>query len=357
MRPDRPSGHEPVDLKVSIPDAPGRNRRSAPGTGDETSQPMNLRVTSRTAVLALGLLAAATGTNAFERPSAEERAAALGNLDDETVPLQRLLDPDADFAPIPSPGPGDWLANHAEPGQTYAAFRDAPGHRPEAVRRIIYLQPLGGFPVECSPSLDEIRAYAAAFFQMEVKVLPALAPDETQFQPRENPRSGRRQVRSTSIMAYLADRLPADAYCLLGVTMEDLYPAPSWNYVFGQASLRDRVGIYSFARYDPAFWGGARPANYADLILRRSCQVMAHEIAHMFGLYHCVYFHCLLNGSNNLDESDAAPQHLCPICLRKLHFAAGFDAAKRYQDLAAFYDRHRWTGESRWVARQLAKLP
>jgi archaemetzincin len=33
--------------------------------------------------------------------------------------------------------------------------------------------------------------------------------------------------------------------------MEDLYPEPSWNFVFGQASLNERVGVYSFARYGP----------------------------------------------------------------------------------------------------------
>ena len=357
MRPDRRGGNEPVDLEIGLPDARRRHRRSVPGTGDETLQSMLPRAINRPALLVLGFLAAATVATAFERPLAEERAEALGDLGDETVALQRLLEPDADFAPIPKPGPGDWLANHPEPGQTYAAFRLAPGHRPDAVRHIIYLQPLGGFPPEGSPPLEEIRAYAAAFFQMEVKVLPALAPDEARFKPRKNPGTGRHQVRSTSIMAYLVERLPADAFCLLGLTMEDLYPAPSWNYVFGQASLQKRVGVYSFARYDPAFWGEVRPPDYADLILRRSCQVMAHEIAHMFGLYHCVYFHCLLNGSNNLTEADAAPQHLCPICLRKLYLAVGFDPVKRYQDLAAFYGRHHWTAESGWTKRQLAKLP
>jgi archaemetzincin len=35
--------------------------------------------------------------------------------------------------------------------------------------------------------------------------------------------------------------------------MEDLYPDPAWNFVFGQASLRERVEVFSFARYDPAF--------------------------------------------------------------------------------------------------------
>mgnify|MGYP000107882883 CR=1 FL=1 len=42
------------------------------------------------------------------------------------------------------------------------------------------------------------------------------------------------------------------------VTMTDLYPSEDWNFVFGQASLRNRVGAYSFARYDPAFYGKER---------------------------------------------------------------------------------------------------
>ena len=46
---------------------------------------------------------------------------------------------------------------------------------------------------------------------------------------------------------------------LKGVTLRDLYPSPEWNYVFGEASIKDRVGIYSFARYDPHFFGEDSP--------------------------------------------------------------------------------------------------
>lgn len=31
--------------------------------------------------------------------------------------------------------------------------------------------------------------------------------------------------------------------------MSDIYPRPSWNYVFGLASLSEYVGVFSFARY------------------------------------------------------------------------------------------------------------
>ena len=47
-------------------------------------------------------------------------------------------------------------------------------------------------------------------------------------------------------------------------------------------------------------------------------QVMTHEIGHMFGIKHCVYHNCAMNGSNHLAESDRRAASLCPICLRKL---------------------------------------
>jgi archaemetzincin len=37
--------------------------------------------------------------------------------------------------------------------------------------------------------------------------------------------------------------------------------------------------------------------------LRNACGVMVHEIGHMFGLEHCTYFECTMNGSNSYEES------------------------------------------------------
>ena len=107
--------------------------------------------------------------------------------------------------------------------------------------------------------------------------------------------------------------------------MRDLYPDPAWNFVFGQASLRERVAVYSFARYadrDPR------------VVLRRSCKVLAHETSHMFGIEHCIYFRCVMNGSNHLAESDARPLRLCPVDLRKLQWSVGFDVVERQKRLA-----------------------
>jgi archaemetzincin len=310
----------------------------------------------RWGLLVLSLFTAAGASAGFDRPSEKEQLRALGDLFEEADTLHRLLTPDGDFRPVRLPDANDWLGQHAEAGQTFDAYRESDAHRPDATRRIIYLLPIGNFPEETSPPLEEMRAYAADFFQMEVKLLPAYLPHDLEFSPRKNPRSGQRQVLSTAVMSFLKTRLPPDGYCLLGVTMEDLYPQPSWNYVFGQASLNERVGIYSLARYDPAFWGEERGNRYRDLILQRSCKVLAHETAHMFGLRHCIYFACVVNGSNHMAETDAQPQHLCPVCLRKLHHAIGFEPVRRYEQLARFFRRQKWYDDLDWVNRQLTRV-
>jgi archaemetzincin len=177
------------------------------------------------------------------------------------------------------------------------------------------------------------------------------------FAPRVNPQTKQVQRLTTAVLDFLSERVPADAFCVLGVTLEDLYPSASWNYVFGQASLGRRVGVYSFARYDPDFFDERRPNDWRDRLLRRSCKVLVHETGHMFGLRHCVYYGCVMNGSNHLAEADSRPLHLCPVCLRKLQNGTGFDAVKRYRELAAFYRAQGWTEDAQWCERQAAKTP
>lgn len=293
---------------------------------------------------------------AFDRPSENDRLRALGNLHEESAPLRKLLIPDDDFSAISPPGRNDWLTWHAEQGQTYEEYCDSKPNKPDPTRKILYLLPIGEFDDETSPDFKTLGAYASSFFQMEVKVLPAHFPHELEFEPRKNPRSGQRQLLTRGITKFLSTQLPADGYCLLGLTMADLYPAPSWNFVFGEASLAERVGIFSLVRYDPAFWGDERGKNFRDVILQRACKVLTHETSHMFGMQHCIYFVCVVNGANHMDETDGHPQHLCPLWLRKMHYATGFDAVKRYRDLAAFYRQQKWFEEFDWVQRQLRRV-
>ncbi len=76
----------------------------------------------------------------------------------------------------------------------------------------------------------------------------------------------------------------------------------------------------------------------------------------MFGLAHCTYFNCLMNGSNHLVEADRRPLHLCPVCLRKLQWSIGFDVLKRYSALEGICRVNGFTDEADWLTRRLKNL-
>ena len=260
--------------------------------------------------------------------------AAIGETHGLPPALRCALDP-SHFEALPPPGPSDWLANHPEHGQTFDEFVASHPNRPTPQRHTIYLQPLGTF------DLGPIKKWTEAFFMMPVVVRPPLDLRRAHITARRNPSGGQEQLLTTDILALLQRELPSDAYCMLGITMIDLYPDPAWNFVFGQAALRERVGVYSFARYDG--------------VARRSCKVLAHETAHMFGIEHCIFFRCVLNGSNHLAESDARPMHLCPVDLRKLQWSIGFDVIERDRRLARVCERAGFADEARWYAREIQR--
>jgi archaemetzincin len=294
---------------------------------------------------------------AFEPPGPDLRRAAVGDIEGLSPVLHRAFSADTlEFEPIPKPGLRDWLTVHPESGQTFDEFKGSGPNRPAESRRVIYLQPLGEFAADRSPSIEKLREFASAFFSMEVKALPPLALDKSKFTTRHNPNTDNPQLLTADVLNFLKTRVPADAFCLLAITMEDLYPEPSWNFVFGQASLRESVGVYSFARYDPAFYGEPRDKNYQTLLLRRSCKVLAHETGHMFGLAHCTFFNCLMNGSNHLAESDRRPLHLCPVCLRKLQWSIGFDVLERYRALERVTRAGDFSDEANWFSHRIRIL-
>lgn len=261
-----------------------------------------------------------------------------------------------DFEPLQPPGALDWLAQRPEPGQTFEKFIQSKPNRPDERRNRIYLQPLGEFPPGAGPSFKKLREFTEAFFQMDVVVRPPLDLSGAGITSRRNPGMGHLQLRTGDLLGFLAKRLPADAYAMLGLTMEDLYPDENWNFVFGQASTRARVGIYSFARYDPLFYGEERTPDWQKILLRRSCKVLAHETAHMFGIHHCTAYYCLINGSNSLEEADQRPIDLCPIDLRKLHHSVGFDVIGRYEELGDFAEREGLKEEAAWFRRRIEHL-
>jgi len=300
--------------------------------------------------------AASLGRDPNLEQDSPQRVRAIGKLETLPADVRPLFVPGSDFEPLPKPEPGDWLAEHTEYGQSYSAFEHSSPNLPTDTRRTIYLLPVGSFDADLSPPMDRLAEYARLYFTLPVKVLSSISVKALGATTRANPYTGGQQLLTTDILAYLQKHVPDDAYALIALTETDLYPEPSWNFVFGMASLRDRVGVYSFARYHPSFYGQHLPAEEArQLVLRRSLEVMVHELGHMFGIHHCIHWSCVMNGSNHMEESDSRPLHLCPVDLRKLYRSIGFDPRERYRALARFYDEIGFDAEAEWARARAAR--
>ena len=267
-------------------------------------------------------------------------------------PLFRKLAPL--HTPLGKPRPGDWLASHAERGQDYALYIGGRPVRPSKKQRTIYIQPLGDFTSSERKIVGLTAEYMWIFFQLPVRVRDdlslAVVPEQAR---RKHPQWGDRQILSTYVLdKVLKPRLPRDATAMIAFTASDLWPGEGWNFVFGQASLADRVGVWSVHRFgDPD-----RSDEAFQLALRRTLQVATHETGHMFSMEHCVFYQCLMCGSNNMNESDRQPLWLCPQCLAKLCYATGAKPEKRFKELIVFAKAHGLEREEAFWQKSLAAL-
>lgn len=93
--------------------------------------------------------------------------------------IATLFESDSDFAALPKPEAGDWLAEHPEKGQTYRQFVRSRPNKATGTRNTIYLQPIGKFDSPALPSFDVFADYATRFFGMRVE--PALSETRPAF--------------------------------------------------------------------------------------------------------------------------------------------------------------------------------
>ena len=319
---------------------------------------MSFRIAPKTTIAALLFTVFATMYclhAQWEKVRPIDRESAVGTLDELSIEERAAFGFASDFEVKRAPKSGDWLAAHSETGQSYSQYLRSGANIPNDKRKVIYILPLGEFKNGEAPKLSDLEQYTEAYFHpLEVKFLPALGSSEVKAKQREN--RGVLQWKSTDVIQWLPSRLPKDAYAMIAVTMTDLYPDEAWNYVFGQASFKQRVGVFSFARYDPVFYGQEKVAGREKLMLARASKVLSHELGHMFGIKHCIYYQCNMNGANNLNEADASPMHLCPVCLRKLHRACGFSPKVRNQKLLRFYQNHEFNAEASFVKKRTKRM-
>jgi archaemetzincin len=275
-------------------------------------------------------------------PQKDERVRTLTN---SKASLERF------FRPM-TVGNGDWLESHPEDGETFEEYVDSRPTLPTAERNKIYIQPLGDFSVDQKKVVELTAQYLGAFYNLPVVLRPAehlhnIPPDMERKRYPDN-----LQIRTSYFFDLLPSMLPEDAAALICFTNFDLYPEDTWNYVFGQASLENRIGVWSLWRLERD--GGKRTT--PEKFLDRTLKIAAHETGHMFSMRHCKKYECIMSGTNSLDETDRRPLDTCPECTMKIAWAMTYQPAERYRNLAEFWRKQKRPIEEKLMLEKMGAV-
>lgn len=251
--------------------------------------------------------------------------------------------------PFPKPQPGSWQYEQKEPGQSFAQYKAGRPAVATPKRNVIYVQILGRMSDSQKAVVDKTVEYLGLFYGLKTQTLPPLDASVVPISARRIHPMGQRQFNATYICEkVLMPRCPADAAAYIAFTADDLFPAPEWNFCFGYALYKQRVGVWSLARN-----GNPDDPDEAQTFLRRTLRIASHEVGHMFSMRHCIAYKCNMNGVNSLEEADLTPLYLCPECLRKLNYATKVNYVSRWEKLHKFYADNGLTDETKFIARCL----
>jgi archaemetzincin len=292
------------------------------------------------AILLLCLALLACG-NPGENPSSN--VAVAPKKDERAGRLSKSKDSLAKFFQAMIVRDGDWLQSHPENGETFEEYVESAPTLPTAERNKIYIQPMGKFTADQMKVVRLTADYLRAFYNLPVVLsnvedLKDVPSDMQRIRYPDN-----LQIKTAYFFDRLPPRLPNDAAAFICFTNFDLYPEDTWNYVFGQASLENRVGVWSLWRLERDGAKKANPARFLD----RTLKIAAHETGHMFSMRHCKKYECLMSGSNSLEETDRRPLDTCPECTMKIAWAMPYKPAERYKNLAEFWRKQNRTSEEK----------
>jgi archaemetzincin len=256
-----------------------------------------------------------------------------------------------------------------------------------SVRQTIYLQPFGNISGESCPKIEVLVKLCETYYlglkvvvrdsyklskaksKSKSKVITHVTTPDGIFdiKTRKAPEGSHQQLSLNDLGDVLLWKLPADAWCVIGLTMEDMFESKDDVFCMGRAWGQSRIGVVSFLRYDPDCKFGAgkddsvgrfdktKSTYKADVITYRAGKTLVHELGHCFGLDHCIEYKCIMNACKDMNDDLSTPYHMCPFDVQKLHYSCQFDVKQQYAALYALFQSHAFFRDEAEFVKNVVK--
>lgn len=255
------------------------------------------------------------------------------------------------FAALPA-------AHPSVQGQPFWEYLRAAPPWPTPQKDTLYLRAIGP-NVAPEPEMTLWAEWLRAYLGMPVarmRPLDAHVSAATRGTPAPTGCGG---LLAEDLVQRLCDSLPDDAFAVVALCAIDLYPEATYTVVYGSTRAAPRVTVYAFLHCDTD-----DEETRLRQVRRQRAHALAHQACHLLGIAHCPYFVCAMNVHPAGEEeglvregSEGLPLTLCPVCLRKLAYALGFDVRARYQALSGMLDTMGFAEDAAWVRGRLAGTP
>lgn len=124
-----------------------------------------------------------------------------------------------------------------------------------------------------------------------------------------------------------------------------------------------RAAVRAFTAHPSHDQRPRSPTHLATLWFSRLAKTASHELGHCFGMDHCVYFACIMQGTAGLSEDARQPPYLCPVDLAKVVYATGADVKERYGKLLVVCEKwaemeggQMWAAWAAWLKVRLGEV-
>ncbi|KAL0479352.1 archaemetzincin [Acrasis kona] len=254
----------------------------------------------------------------------------------------------------------DYSREEEEQPQTFYDFIEMERYSPDEQKKYIYVAKLD---VNGDVNVNILMKFISAYFSLptkqynnQVKVTPNKRRNKMckiqigDFVYDINTRkpvckNTVTRINAMDVLDMLVEVIPKDAFCIVAITDQDIYEFDDDSSILMGRATGDRVCVVSTCRFDLV---------NSKVEFNNFLKTLAHEICHVFGIDHCIFFSCVMNAI--VGDENVEPMWLCPVDLSKLRKSVGFEIQHRYRNLITLFKEFSMTDEVSWIEKILNEL-